>query len=78
VKRSRHLGRVAVVGGSLWEKAAVKVFDALTPAECRYFGRGQVEQARAWLDAGCEAHLPPTASDARRARNQSRAIAVYR
>lgn len=47
---SRDLERVAVIGDRRLEKAAVKVFDAVTPAECRYFERGDEERAWNWIE----------------------------
>jgi hypothetical protein len=50
VKHTSDLERVAVIGDSRWEKAAVKVFDTFTPVQCRYFERGQEERALAWIE----------------------------
>lgn len=49
-KHLKDMERVAVVGDRALEKAAVAVFDAITPVECRYFGREDADSAWSWLE----------------------------
>jgi hypothetical protein len=52
VKHRRDIERVAVLGEGRLEHAAVAVFNALTPVECRFYARNEFEPAWAWLTAG--------------------------
>ena len=51
VKHIGDLERVAVVGDRRWEKAAVRVFDTFTSAQCRYFERGHEDLAWSWVES---------------------------
>jgi len=49
VRHTKDTERLAVIGDSAWIKGSIRLFDALTATECRYFDHSEVEQAWSWL-----------------------------
>ena len=49
VRHFSHIGRLALVGDQTWEKVMSAVSRLFTTAEVRYFDRGAIDEARAWV-----------------------------
>jgi len=50
VNHASELDRIAVVGDAGWEKVISMLWRPFTQAEVRYFDRGNLAQARTWLE----------------------------
>jgi SpoIIAA-like len=51
-KHFSDIQRLAMVGDQKWEKVMAICCKPFTTAKIRYFERGVIEEARAWLEAG--------------------------
>jgi len=51
VRHFSHIGRLAMVGETRWEKGMAAFCKPFTTAKVRYFDRAKLDEARAWLAA---------------------------
>ena len=50
IRHHGHIGRLALVGEKKWQKWMASFCRPFTSAEIRYFPKGEVQAARAWLE----------------------------